>query len=113
MLNSQRFRIAPSSVLMICGLGAVLALAPASIEAADSATEKPKAATGAVEQTPEQAAGGMRNLLRIRKACEADAKRMCAGVKPGGGRLLQCLHEHDADLTPVCREAAGPRPANP
>jgi hypothetical protein len=113
MSNSQRFRIAPSLMLVVCGLGMVLALAPASVEAADSATEKPKAAPGAAEQTPEQAAGGIENLLRIRKACKADVKRMCAGVKPGGGRLLQCLHEHDADLSPVCREAVGPRPAKP
>jgi hypothetical protein len=113
MSRSQSLRGVNPFVLLICALWVVFVLVPASIEAADSATEKPKTATGTVEQTPEQAAGGMKNLLRIRKACEADAKRMCADIKPGGGRLLQCLHEHEADLTPVCREAVGPRPAKP
>ena len=113
MSRSQSLRGVVPFVLLIGGLWAAIAPFPASIEAADSATEKPKTATGAAEQTPEQAAGGMKNLLRIRKACEADAQRMCADIKPGGGRLLQCLHEHEADLTPVCREAVGPRPAKP
>lgn len=40
-----------------------------------------------------------------RQACEADYRRLCAAVLPGGGRILKCLHQHDGDLTPGCRSA--------
>ena len=113
MLRSKGLRGMNGLVLVICGLWTALVLFPASIEATDPAPEKSTSATGTTEQTPEQAAGGMKNLLRIRNACAADAKRMCAKIKPGGGRLLQCLHQHEADLSPVCRDAVGPRPSKP
>lgn len=87
MSRSQGVRSLFYSGLVLCALWGMCILVPASVGATDAATEKPKAATETTEQTPEQAAGGMKNLLRIRKACEADAKRMCADIKPGGGRL--------------------------
>ena len=34
--------------------------------------------------------------------CKADAKRLCRGVRPGGGRMLQCLKAHENDLTVGC-----------
>lgn len=39
-----------------------------------------------------------------RQACEADFKKFCPGVEPGGGRVVQCLAEHLADLTPECQK---------
>lgn len=36
--------------------------------------------------------------------CTEDAKKLCSNVKPGGGRIYQCLTSHDADLTPACRD---------
>lgn len=41
----------------------------------------------------------------LRTACMLDAKKFCASVQPGGGRILQCLHAHDKDLAPACRDA--------
>jgi hypothetical protein len=35
-------------------------------------------------------------------ACKADAGRICPGVKPGGGRLIGCLKEHENDVTIGC-----------
>jgi hypothetical protein len=35
-------------------------------------------------------------------ACKADAERMCPGVKPGGGKLIGCLKEHENDVTIGC-----------
>lgn len=35
-------------------------------------------------------------------ACKADAERICPGVKPGGGRLIGCLKEHENDVTIGC-----------
>ena len=34
--------------------------------------------------------------------CKADIKRLCHGVRPGGGRLMQCLKAHENDLTVGC-----------
>ncbi|MFZ2196253.1 MAG: cysteine rich repeat-containing protein [Thermodesulfovibrionales bacterium] len=36
--------------------------------------------------------------------CSEEIAQYCKGVKPGGGRLLLCLKEHEKDLTPTCRE---------
>ncbi len=37
------------------------------------------------------------------KACQSDLKRYCKGIKPGGGRLIFCLKDHEADLSDGCR----------
>ncbi|MDI4663446.1 cysteine rich repeat-containing protein [Xanthobacter autotrophicus] len=43
----------------------------------------------------------------LRTACEADVKKLCAGVQPGGGRLVQCLKEHKDEVTPPCQASLG------
>ena len=65
------------------------------------------------EQTPDQAAGGKENLRKLRKACEADVKRLCANVRLGGGRILRCLREHESDLSADCKQAMEPVPTKP
>lgn len=50
----------------------------------------------------------------LRKACDADLKKFCAEVTPGQGALMQCLHQHAADLTQGCRDALPPEaPSDP
>jgi hypothetical protein len=41
--------------------------------------------------------------------CAADVQKFCASVQPGGGRIMECLKSHEADLSPACkaREAKG------
>ncbi|KAB1068927.1 cysteine rich repeat-containing protein [Methylobacterium planeticum] len=39
----------------------------------------------------------------LRRACEGDYQRFCAGVQPGGGRILQCLNSHTKNLSESCR----------
>ena len=34
--------------------------------------------------------------------CKADAERLCAGVKPGGGALKKCLKEHENEVSVGC-----------
>ena len=34
--------------------------------------------------------------------CRADVQRLCHGVRPGGGRIMGCLKEHENDLTVGC-----------
>jgi len=42
-------------------------------------------------------------LFVLRSACGIDARALCAGVAPGGGRLMQCLAAQSASLSPDCR----------
>ena len=39
------------------------------------------------------------------KACAAEIKAQCADVKPGGGRIRDCLKAHSSDLSEGCQEA--------
>lgn len=54
------------------------------------------AATGAFAQADN------RDLLRT--VCMDDYKKFCAGVQPGGGRILKCLRDRAKDLAPACRD---------
>ncbi len=38
------------------------------------------------------------------KACAEDVKTLCSGVKPGEGRIIQCLKEHRQEVSPSCSE---------
>jgi len=59
-----------------------------------------------------QAALAQDQLAAIRSACAEDAQRLCAGVPPGGGRIVACLKAHKDSLSDLCRKAAG-MAANP
>ena len=52
-------------------------------------------------------AGGQPSLAAIRAACADDAQKLCAGVQPGGGRIVACLKEHKDSLSDRCKQAAG------
>lgn len=39
------------------------------------------------------------------QACRADFKKLCNGVKPGGGRGAECLKQHEAELSDGCKTA--------
>jgi len=38
-------------------------------------------------------------------ACAEDVKRVCREVQPGDGRILQCLQEHEQDLSEGCYQS--------
>ncbi|WP_024509384.1 hypothetical protein [Bradyrhizobium sp. ARR65] len=42
-------------------------------------------------------------LFVMRSACGADVRTLCAGVDPGGGRILQCLTANASSLSPACK----------
>jgi len=47
-------------------------------------------------------------LFVMRSACGADIRTLCAGVVPGGGRIMQCISNRAADLSPGCQEVLAP-----
>jgi len=52
-------------------------------------------------------AGGQPSVAAIRAVCADDAQKLCAGVQPGGGRIVACLREHQDALSDRCKQAAG------
>jgi len=94
---------------------AALFAAPAAFAQSDMPPGAPPMQQG-MQQSPQAAA--------IRAACGQDFRRLCAGVQPGGGRVVQCLMAHRAELSPACAAdlggarggggyAAAPPPARP
>lgn len=53
----------------------------------------------------------------VRDACKEDAKTLCKGIQPGGGRIAACLKEHKDEVSAECKEAVkdhrGDRPHRP
>jgi hypothetical protein len=47
-------------------------------------------------------------LFVLRSACGADVRALCGGVPPGGGRIMQCIADRAADLSPTCKEVLVP-----
>ena len=42
---------------------------------------------------------------RPREACRADFERLCKGIKPGEGRIKDCIKAHRAEISAQCRSA--------
>jgi hypothetical protein len=47
-------------------------------------------------------------LFIVRSACSADIRSLCAGVAPGGGRIIQCVANQAAKLSPACKDVLAP-----
>ena len=43
------------------------------------------------------------------QACRGDIEQFCKDVQPGGGRIVRCLKENEAQLSVACREQMGQR----
>jgi hypothetical protein len=52
-----------------------------------------------------------------KEACKPDVEKFCSGVAPGGGRIMECLKQHESELSDACKAAEakhrGPPPAQP
>jgi hypothetical protein len=40
----------------------------------------------------------------VKEACEGDTKKLCKGIKPGEGRIMKCLKQHESELSAGCKE---------
>jgi hypothetical protein len=81
--------------------GILLCIGPAALaQTANPFPGQPTAAapsiSGATQLVPWQ------RRARFRMACGQDLHRLCYGVQPGEGRLIQCLLSHGAQLSPAC-----------
>ena len=86
---------------------------PATPASAPAATPAPASApVPAAAATPAAAAPAAAPAARlsprdemseVRLNCGGDLQKFCANVRLGGGRALQCLRTHAADLTPACQ----------
>jgi hypothetical protein len=47
-------------------------------------------------------------LFVMRSACGGDIRTLCAGVAPGSGRIMQCVANRAADLSPACKDVLVP-----
>ncbi len=45
----------------------------------------------------------------MRSACQADLAKLCPGVQPGGGRIMQCLKTHKDEISAPCKSAMAQR----
>lgn len=43
------------------------------------------------------------SLADLHAACDADIKKLCVGVQPGGGRILACLKQHQESVSDNCK----------
>jgi hypothetical protein len=83
-----RFSVSPIPALALAGL----ALASAAFLVAASAQT----------QVSPQMRGEAMTLVQI---CRGDYDRLCAGVQPGGGRVLACLQNQANQLSAACGQA--------
>jgi hypothetical protein len=48
----------------------------------------------------------------LRQACQADIDKLCSGVEPGGGHVIQCVRQHQDQLSDGCKMALSSARAN-
>ncbi|HEY5301986.1 MAG TPA: hypothetical protein VIJ55_15020 [Acetobacteraceae bacterium] len=92
-----------------CG-AAVAAVGAPPTGAASGAAVAPAAPPPAGYAPP--AMSRRQEMAVLRGACGADYHRVCPGVRPGGGRALQCLRDNFQSLSGGCRRVlshAAPR----
>lgn len=99
-LEKNKAKVSPAcekAVSAATGGGAAATAAPA----AGAAAAAPAAAPTVLVLRPMRP---REELFVARSACGADIRTICAGVEVGGGRIIQCLANNAASLSPACRD---------
>ena len=42
-------------------------------------------------------------MKEMTEACQSDMQQFCTGVNPSGGRIAQCLKQHESELSSTCK----------
>jgi len=102
--NKARVSAACAKAVSAAAGGGTAAAAPAAGAAAPAAAA-PAAAPAAIVLRPLRP---REELFIVRSACGADIRTLCAGVQPGGGRIVQCVASNAASLSPACKDVLAP-----
>lgn len=105
-LEKNKAKVSPAcekAVSAAAGGGAAATAAPAG--AAPAAAAAPAGAPTVIVLRPLLP---REELFIARSACGADIRTLCAGVAPGGGRIMQCISNRAASLSPACRDVLAP-----
>lgn len=62
-------------------------------------TQSPPAQSPPAQMPSQQA------VADARAACATDIQNFCAGVQPGGGRIIACLKQHKDQVSDGCKQA--------
>ncbi|MFK4511241.1 cysteine rich repeat-containing protein [Bradyrhizobium daqingense] len=108
-LEKNKAKVSPAcekAVSAAAGGGTTAAAAPAApAAAAPAAGAAPAAAPAVIVLRPLLP---REELFIVRSACSADIRTLCAGVAPGGGRIIQCISNRAASLSPACKDVLAP-----
>lgn len=102
--NKAKVSAACAKAVTAAAGGATATAAPAAA-AAPAAGAAPAAAPAVIVLRPLRP---REELFIVRSACGADIRTLCAGVPPGGGRIVQCIASKAASLSPGCKEVLAP-----
>jgi len=89
-------------------LGTVIA---AQATLADDLLPSPPSSQSPAQSPPAQspqsppAGGPSQTVADARAACANDIQKLCAGVQPGGGRIIACLKQHKEAVSDGCKQA--------
>jgi hypothetical protein len=101
--NKAKLSAACEQAVAAAGAGGTSTAAPAQANAGPNASPAAAPAAPLVlrPMRPREV------LFVMRSACGADVRALCAGVDPGGGRIIECLATQSASLSPECRGVLG------
>jgi cysteine rich repeat protein len=104
-LEKNKAKVSPACAKAVSAASGGGAAAAAPAGAAPGAAAAPAAAPTAIVL---RALRPREELLIVRSACGADIRTLCAGVAPGGGRIVQCIASNAASLSPACKDVLAP-----
>ncbi|UPK35404.1 cysteine rich repeat-containing protein [Bradyrhizobium sp. 186] len=107
-LEKNKAKVSPAcakAVSAASGAGATAAPVGAAPATAPATATAPAAAPTVIVLRPLRP---REELFIVRSACGADIRTLCAGVAPGGGRIVQCIASNAASLSPACKDVLAP-----